>query len=76
LYYLLPKTQKVIQGSVQNEYLSLGDSKGLQRILASAFGGAKVELRDALLNELCTIDLLIIDEFALEPMTRDESRDL
>ena len=32
--------------------------------------------RDALLNELCTIDLLIIDEFALEPMTRDESRDL
>jgi DNA replication protein DnaC len=26
--------------------------------------------------ELTTIDLLIIDDFALEPMTRDESRDI
>lgn len=32
--------------------------------------------RDALMTELCTIDLLIIDDFALEPMTRDESRDV
>jgi DNA replication protein DnaC len=32
--------------------------------------------REALLVELCTIDLLIIDDFALEPMTRDESRDM
>lgn len=32
--------------------------------------------RDALMTELCTIDLLIIDDFALEPMTRDESRDI
>jgi DNA replication protein DnaC len=32
--------------------------------------------REALLTELCTIDLLIIDDFALEPMTRDESRDV
>ncbi len=26
--------------------------------------------------ELATVDLLIIDDFALEPMTRDESRDV
>jgi DNA replication protein DnaC len=32
--------------------------------------------RDALMTELCTVDLLIIDDFALEPMTRDESRDV
>ena len=32
--------------------------------------------RDALMTELCTSDLLIIDDFALEPMTRDESRDI
>ena len=32
--------------------------------------------RDALMTELTTIDLLIIDDFALEPMTRDESRDI
>jgi DNA replication protein DnaC len=32
--------------------------------------------RDALMTELCTIDLLLIDDFALEPMTRDESRDI
>jgi DNA replication protein DnaC len=32
--------------------------------------------RDALMTELCTIDLLIVDDFALEPMTRDESRDV
>lgn len=32
--------------------------------------------REALLIDLCTTDLLIIDDFALEPMTRDESRDV
>jgi DNA replication protein DnaC len=32
--------------------------------------------REALMTELCTIDLLIIDDFALEPMTREESRDV
>jgi DNA replication protein DnaC len=32
--------------------------------------------REALMVELTTIDLLIIDDFALEPMTRDESRDI
>jgi len=32
--------------------------------------------RDAVMTELTTIDLLIIDDFALEPMTRDESRDV
>jgi DNA replication protein DnaC len=32
--------------------------------------------REALMRELCTIDLLIVDDFALEPMTRDESRDV
>ena len=32
--------------------------------------------RDALMTELCSVDLLILDDFALEPMTRDESRDI
>jgi DNA replication protein DnaC len=32
--------------------------------------------REALMTELSTIDLLLIDDFALEPMTRDESRDI
>jgi DNA replication protein DnaC len=32
--------------------------------------------REMLMTQLCTIDLLIIDDFALEPMTRDESRDV
>lgn len=32
--------------------------------------------REALMVDLTTIDLLIIDDFALEPMTRDESRDI
>ncbi len=32
--------------------------------------------RDALMTALCTVDLLIVDDFALEPMTRDESRDV
>jgi DNA replication protein DnaC len=32
--------------------------------------------RDVLMTQLCTVDLLIIDDFALEPMTRDESRDV
>jgi DNA replication protein DnaC len=32
--------------------------------------------REAVMTELTTIDLLIIDDFALEPMSRDESRDI
>lgn len=32
--------------------------------------------REALMVELFTVDLLILDDFALEPMTRDESRDV
>jgi DNA replication protein DnaC len=32
--------------------------------------------REVLMTELSTIDVLIIDDFALEPMTRDESRDV
>lgn len=32
--------------------------------------------RDALMAELIAIDLLIVDDFALEPMTREESRDV
>jgi len=32
--------------------------------------------RDALMTELSTVDLLIIDDFALESMNRDESRDI
>jgi len=32
--------------------------------------------RDALITELTTVDLLIVDDFALEPMNREESRDV
>lgn len=32
--------------------------------------------REALMVELSTVDLLIIDDFALEPMSREESRDV
>jgi DNA replication protein DnaC len=32
--------------------------------------------REALMLDLSTVDLLIMDDFALEPMTRDESRDV
>jgi DNA replication protein DnaC len=32
--------------------------------------------RDVVMTELTTIDLLIIDDFALEPMGREESRDM
>jgi len=32
--------------------------------------------RDALMVALCSVDVLIIDDFALEPMSRDESRDV
>jgi DNA replication protein DnaC len=32
--------------------------------------------RDAVMTQLATVDVLIIDDFALEPMTRDESRDI
>jgi DNA replication protein DnaC len=32
--------------------------------------------REAVMTELATVDVLVIDDFALEPMTRDESRDI
>jgi DNA replication protein DnaC len=32
--------------------------------------------RASLMTELTTVDLLVIDDFALEPMNRDESRDI
>ena len=32
--------------------------------------------RDALMTQLGTVDVLILDDFALEPMTREESRDI
>jgi DNA replication protein DnaC len=32
--------------------------------------------RDAVMRSLCTVDLLILDDFALEPLDRDESRDV
>lgn len=32
--------------------------------------------REALMTELCMIELLIVDDFALEPMTREQSRDV
>lgn len=31
--------------------------------------------REAVMTALCTVDLLVIDDFALEPMSREESRD-
>lgn len=44
----------------------------LRRLKQSRFDNS----RDALMTELSTVDLLIIDDFALEPMSRDESRDV
>ncbi len=44
----------------------------LRRLKQSRFDNS----RDALMTELSTLDLLIIDDFALEPMNRDESRDV
>jgi DNA replication protein DnaC len=32
--------------------------------------------RDAVMTDLATVDVLIIDDFALEPMSREESRDI
>jgi len=32
--------------------------------------------REALMTQLATVDVLVIDDLALEPMTRDESRDI
>lgn len=32
--------------------------------------------REAVIAELASIDLLVVDDFALEPMSRDESRDI
>jgi DNA replication protein DnaC len=32
--------------------------------------------REAVMTELCTVDLLIIDDFALDPLAREESRDM
>jgi len=32
--------------------------------------------REAVMTEFATVDVLVIDDFALEPMTRDESRDI
>ena len=44
----------------------------LARLKQSRFDNS----RDAVLTELCAVDLLIIDDFALEPMGREESRDV
>jgi DNA replication protein DnaC len=44
----------------------------LRRLKQSRFDNS----RDALITELSTVDLLIIDDFALEHMNRDESRDI
>lgn len=32
--------------------------------------------RDAVMTDLATVDVLVIDDFALEPMSREESRDI
>jgi DNA replication protein DnaC len=44
----------------------------LRRLRQSRFDNS----RESLMAELVAIDLLIIDDFALEPMARDESRDI
>lgn len=44
----------------------------LRRLKQSRFDNS----REALITELASIDLLVIDDFALEPMSRDESRDI
>jgi DNA replication protein DnaC len=44
----------------------------LARLKQSRFDNS----RDAVLTDLCAVDLLIIDDFALEPMGREESRDV
>lgn len=44
----------------------------LRRLKQSRFDNS----REALITELATVDLLVIDDFALEPMNRDESRDI
>lgn len=44
----------------------------LQRLRKSRFDNS----RDDEMHRLTTVDLLIIDDFALEPMTRDESKDV
>lgn len=32
--------------------------------------------RESLMTALCTVDVLIVDDFALEPTSREESRDI
>jgi DNA replication protein DnaC len=44
----------------------------LARLKQSRFDNS----RDAVLADLCAVDLLIIDDFALEPMGREETRDV
>lgn len=44
----------------------------LQRLRKSRFDNS----RDDEMHRLTTVDLLIVDDFALEPMTRDESKDV
>lgn len=45
-------------------------------MLRSLRGSRLDNSRDAMMAELTSIDLLIIDDFALEPMSRDESKDV
>ncbi len=44
----------------------------LKRLRQSRFDNS----RDAVMTELTTVDLLILDDFALEPMTKEESKDV
>lgn len=45
-------------------------------MLRSLRGGRLDNSRDEIMKKLTTIDLLIIDDFVLEPMSRDESKDV
>jgi hypothetical protein len=47
LYYLLPKTRAAIEGSIRSEYVSLGDSESLRRIMAGSFSGSHPHLQEA-----------------------------
>ncbi len=44
----------------------------LKRLRQSRFDNS----RDVVMTELTTVDLLILDDFALEPMTKEESKDV
>jgi hypothetical protein len=47
LYFLLPKTRRVIEASIQEEYLRLGEQAGLSRVVIGAYEKTTEFLRNA-----------------------------